>query len=285
MGPVMRTLPLPGGETVPVLGLGTWYMGEDASQFDHEVSAVRYAMDRGIQLIDTAEMYGNGGAEEVVGAAINGMNAAERDDLFIVSKVLPSNAHYDNVIRACENSLNRMGTDHIDMYLLHWQGAAPFQETLDAFETLKSSGKIRHFGVSNFDSADMAEWLRCDGGKATATNQILYNLSRRGVEWDLLPNCKKIGVPVMAYSPLEQGRLQGDPVLAQIAECHGVTELQIALAWVVAQPNVMAIPKAVNPQHIDQNIAALEITLDAQDHALLDAAFPPPTGPSHLEML
>lgn len=281
----MRHIEIAEGETVPVLGLGTWYMGEDPSQFEHEVSAVRYAMDRGIRLIDTAEMYGDGGAEEVVGAAIEGISAAEREELFVVSKVLPSNAHYDNVIRACDNSLSRMGTDYIDLYLLHWRGAAAFQETLDAFEALQTSGKIRHFGVSNFDSNDMEEWLRCKGGRASIANQILYNLSRRGVEWDVVPTCLKNNVPVMAYSPLEQGRLRGDPVLSQLAERHGVTELQIALAWVLAQKNVIAIPKAVNPRHIDQNIAALDITLSAEDHGLLDAAFPPPTEPSHLEML
>ncbi len=281
----MRTIGLPGGETVSKLGLGTWYMGESQSQFEHEVSAVRYAMERGLRLIDTAEMYANGGAEEVVGAAIEGTSSAQREDLFIVSKVLPSNAHFNDVIDACDRSLSRLGTPYIDMYLLHWRGAAAFEETLDAFETLRSSGKIRYFGVSNFDSQDMDEWCRCQGGSALATNQILYNLSRRGVEWDLLPNCKKRGVPVMAYSPLEQGRLENEPVLAQVAERHDITPLQVALAWVLAQDNVMAIPKAVDPKHIDQNIAALEITLDASDFDLLDAAFPPPRGPSHLEML
>ena len=270
---------------MPVLGLGTWHMGETASQFEHEVSAVRYAMNRGITLIDTAEMYGNGGAEEVVGEAIHGFDSVQREDIFIVSKVLPNNAHFDGVAQACERSLRRLGTPYIDLYLLHWRGMTAFQETLDAFETLRSSGKIRYFGVSNFDSSDMDEWCRCDGGGALAANQILYNLSRRGVEWDVIPQCKDRGVPVMAYSPLEQGRLQGAPALSQIAERHGVSPLQIALAWVLVQQNVIAIPKAVNHAHIDQNIAALEISLDAEDHALLDEAFPPPNGPSHLEIL
>lgn len=281
----MRTIQLPGGEMVPKLGLGTWYMGESASAFDREVGAVRYAIERGMRLIDTAEMYGNGGAEEVIGAAIDGVGGVARDDLFIVSKVLPGNAHFDDVIRACDRSLKRLGTAYIDLYLLHWRGAAPFQETLDAFEALRAAGKIRHFGVSNFDSRDMAEWLRCKGADATAANQILYNLSRRGVEWDVLPLCEKRGVPVMAYSPLEQGRLQGAPVLSKLAARHGVTPLQVALAWVLARDNVIAIPKAVDHAHIDQNIAALDIILDAEDHALLDAAFPPPSGPSPLEMI
>ncbi len=281
----MRKIELPGGETVPKLGLGTWYMGESASQFEHEVGAIRYALERGMRLIDTAEMYGNGGAEDVVGAAIKGFDIVQREELFIVSKVLPSNAHFDDVIQACNNSLTRLGTPYLDLYLLHWRGSAPFQETLDAFETLRNSGKIRYFGVSNFDASDMDEWCNCKGGRALAANQILYNLSRRGVEWDVIPQCKKRGVPVMAYSPLEQGRLEGAPVLSKVAKRHGVTPLQVALAWVLAQENVIAIPKAVRHAHIDQNIAALDITLDAEDHAALNAAFPPPRGPSYLEML
>jgi diketogulonate reductase-like aldo/keto reductase len=281
----MRTVTLPGGETVPKLGIGTWFMGEQASEFEREVNAIRYAMECGIRLIDTAEMYGSGGAEDVVSEAIKYTGGIVRKDLFIVSKVLPSNAHYEDTIEACNNSLERLGTDYIDLYLLHWRGAVPFQETLDAFETLRSSGKIRYFGVSNLDSKDIDEWCRCRGGNELVTNQILYNLSRRGVEWDLLPNCKKRGVPVMAYSPLEQGRLNVAPALSQIAERHGATPHQIALAWVLAQDNVIAIPKAVNHKHIDQNVAALDITLDSDDHDLLNKAFPPPTGSSHLEML
>lgn len=281
----MIEITLPGGENVPSLGLGTWFMGDHTSQFNAEVDAIRYAMERGIRLIDTAEMYGNGGAENVVGDAIQGGSAPDRDKLFIVSKVLPSNAHYDDVIRACDRSLKRMNTDYIDLYLLHWRGSAPFQETIDAFRDLGSQGKIRHYGVSNFDSRDLEEWCRCDGGDALATNQILYNLSRRGVEWDVIPNCRERGVPVMAYSPLEQGRLDGDPTLSEIADRHGVTPLQIALAWVLAQENIIAIPKSVRHEHIDQNIAAADIKLNQKDMALLDTAFPPPTGPSHLEML
>ncbi len=281
----MRTVELPGGEHVPVLGMGTWHMGETASRFDSEVGALRYAMERGITLIDTAEMYGNGGSEKVVGAAIHGSGVVRREDLFIVSKVLPSHAHYDGVINACDNSLRRLGTSYIDLYLLHWRGSTPFQETQRAFETLRSSGKVRHVGVSNFDSRDMEEWQSHDDGGLLATNQILYNLSRRGVEWDVIPGCRHRGVPIMAYSPLEQGRLHGAQALAQIAGRHDATPLQIALAWVLAQPNVIAIPKAVNHGHVDQNIAALEISLSTEDHNILDAAFPPPVGPTHLEML
>ncbi len=277
----MRTVELPVGEAVPVLGLGTWHMGENAQRFDQEVAAVRYAIERGVRLIDTAEMYADGGAERVVGEAARNC----RDDLFIVSKVYPHNATYDGAIKACERSLRRLGTDRIDLYLLHWRGSVPFAETLDAFGTLQASGKIRAFGVSNFDATDMAEWWSCPGGEASVVNQVLYNLGRRGVEWDVAPGCRDRGVPVMAYSPLEQGRLQDAPALIKLAERHAATPLQIALAWVLAQPGTIAIPKAVSHAHIDQNLAALDIVLDAGDHALLDAAFPPPVGPSHLEML
>ena len=281
----MRKVKLPGGENVPVLGLGTWFLGESSSKFEQEVSAVRYALERGIRLIDTAEMYANGGAEEVVGAAIKDLDLIKREEIFIVSKVLPNNAHFEGVIQACNRSLRRLGVASIGLYLLHWRGSVPLQETLHAFQVLQSSGKIRNFGVSNFDSRDMEEWYKCEGGGALATNQILYNLSRRGPEWDIIPLCKTRGVPVMAYSPLEQGRLHNFPALAELAERHGVTPLQVALAWVLAQENVVTIPKAVKYQHIDQNIAALEITLGAEDYDLLDAAFPPPNGPSQLEIL
>ena len=269
---------------VSAVCLGTMTFGEQTGAED-ALRQMDLALDRGINFIDTAEMYANGGAEKVVGAAMDGFGDVARDDMFIVSKVLPGNAHHDDVLAACERSLKRLGTDYIDMYLLHWRGAAPFSETIEAFEVLRNDGKIRHFGVSNLDKSDMEEWLYCPGGKALACNQILYNLSRRGPEWDLLPFCENQGVPVMAYSPLEQGRLQGDPALDQVAARYGVNPLQIALAWVLARDNVMAIPKAVNHTHIDENIAALDIVLDAEDHAVLDAAFPPPSGPSYLEML
>ena len=281
----MRKVKLPGGEAVPVLGLGTWFIGESSSKFESEVDAVRYAMKRGIKLIDTAEMYANGKAEKVIGAAIKGFDAIKREDLFIISKVLPSNAHFEGVIQACERSLSRLGLSSIDLYLLHWRGSVPLQETLDAFKSLQSIGKIRYFGVSNFNTTDINEWRQCNGGKALVTNQILYNLSRRGAEWDLIPLCNNLNIPIMAYSPLEQGRLQSSPVLCRIGERHNATPLQIALAWVLTKKNVITIPKALDYQHIDQNIASLEIILDADDHALLNANFLPPSAPSHLEML
>ena len=281
----MRQIQLPGDEVVPALGLGTWYMGDSPSQFGNEVSAVRYALDQGIRLIDTAEMYANGGAERVIGAAIKNCGNIFREEIFIISKVLPSNAHFEGVIEACDRSLERLGVSSLDLYLLHWRGSVPLHETLNAFNFLMSEGKIRHFGISNFDLNDMEDWCDCNGGRALATNQILYNLGRRGVEWDVIPFCRNLGAPVMAYSPLEQGRLEGDPILSQIAARHDVTSLQIALAWVLSQKNVIAIPKSVNFEHIDQNIAALDITLDPEDHAQLDVAFPPPTGPSPLEIL
>ena len=281
----MRKIKLPGGKELPILGLGTWFMGESPSQFKNEVKAVRYAMDCGIELIDTAEMYANGRAEEVIGAAIKDVGENQRENMFIVSKVLPSNAHFDGVIHACNHSMRRLNVTFIDMYLLHWRGSTPLQETLDAFMTLQSSGKIRHFGVSNFNSSDLNDWHNCKEGGALATNQILYNLNHRGVEWDVIPLCKDHSIPVMAYSPLDQGRLESSPVLAMLAERHRATPLQVALAWVLAQENVIAIPKAVIHHHIKQNIKALDINLDENDHAILNSAFPAPNGPSSLEIL
>ena len=281
----MQKIQLPGGEVLPALGLGTWYMGDTPSQFENEVSAMRYALDQGIRLIDTAEMYANGGAERVIGAAIKNCGNSLREEIFIISKVLPSNAHYEGVIEACDRSLQRLGVPFIDLYLLHWRGSVPLQETVNAFNFLISAGKIRHFGVSNFDLNDMREWYGCESSRELATNQILYNLSRRGTEWDVIPFCRERGTPVIAYSPLEQGRLEVNPTLSEIAARHGVTSLQIALAWVLSQENVIAIPKSVNHEHIDQNIASLDITLDPEDHEQLNIAFPPPTGPSPLEIL
>ena len=230
-------------------------------------------------------MYASGRAEEIVGAAIRSFGLHRRDDIFIVSKVLPSNASYEGTIKACNSSLCRLGVEYIDLYLLHWPGLVPFQETLDAFLSLRTAGKIRDFGVSNFDSENMSNWLELNGGAGSATNQILYNLSRRGVEWDVLPLCRNFNLPIMAYSPLEQGRLQNEAVLSQVAKRHDVQPLQIALAWVLAQKSVITIPKSVCHQHIDQNIAAIEIILDVEDHAILDRAFPPPFKSSPLEML
>lgn len=274
-----RTTTLPSGEAVPVFGLGTWKMGEEPRHATAEADALRLGLDLGASMIDTAEMYGN--AEAVVGQAI----AGRRDGLFIVSKVLPSNASRSGTIAACERSLKRMHTDRIDLYLLHWRGGMPLGETVEAFETLKSAGKIRHWGVSNFDADDMEELFSVPAGKNCQTNQVLYNLARRGPEFDLAPWCRKRGMPIMAYSPVEQGRLARSPKLDAIAARHQATPAQIALAWAMAQPGVIAIPKASRAEHVRQNAAALDLLLTTQDLAELDSAFPPPRGKHPLEMI
>lgn len=277
----MRKIKLPSGEAVPVLGQGTWYMGDHASRRAEEIATLRLGLDFGMTLIDTAEMYGDGASEKLVGEAI----AGRRDEVFLVSKVLPSNATRHGTIAACERSLKRLGTDRIDLYLLHWRGRTPFAETIAAFEALQDAGKIRHWGVSNMDVDDMREIARASGGEAVAVNQVLYNLTRRGIEYDLLPQAQQRGLPVMAYSPIEQGRLTEYPEVQDIADRHGASPAQIALAWVLRQPGVIAIPKASTPAHVQQNRAALDIKLTAQDLAELDDAFPPPDGPESLEMI
>lgn len=277
----MRRLRTPSGAELPVLGQGTWGMGERGSDRDAEVAALRRGLDLGVGLIDTAEMYGGGGAEEVVGAAIEG----RRDEAFVVSKVFPHNATAEGAIAACERSLRRLGIEHLDCYLLHWRGSTPLAETLEAFERLRQDGKIRHFGVSNFDPSDVDELLSLASGRSSATNQVLYNLTRRGVEFDLLPRCREQRLPVMAYSPIEQGRVTRDPVLRRIAERHSATPAQIALAWVLRADGVCAIPKAATPEHVEQNLAALDVELDADDLSELDTRFPPPDGPVPLEIL
>ncbi|WP_207459158.1 aldo/keto reductase [Azospirillum sp. SYSU D00513] len=276
-----RTVTLPSGEAVPALGQGTWYMGESAQARKQEADALRLGMDLGMTLIDTAEMYADGGAEEVVGDAI----AGRRDEVFLVSKVLPSNASARGTIAACERSLKRMGTDRIDLYLLHWRGGVPFRETLEAFDRLIRDGKIRHWGVSNLDPADMEELVDLPQGRACATNQVLYNLSRRGIEYDLLPWCRQRNITLMAYSPIEQGRILGNPALKAVAARHGATPAQVALAWLLRRDGLMVIPKAGSAEHVRQNRAALDLTLNEQDLAELDRAFPPPTRPRPLEML
>lgn len=280
----MKYLAMPSGRTVPVLGQGTWTMGEQAARRQREVAALQLGIDLGMTLIDTAEMYGEGGAEEVVGAAI----AGRREQVFVVSKVYPHNADRRGVQAACERSLRRLGTDRIDLYLLHWRGSVPLAETLEAFERLKAGGKILEFGVSNFDQADMQEALALPGGDAIASNQVLYNLMRRGIEWDLLPWARRHAMPVMAYSPLESSAseralLLGKPALHAVAARHGCQPAQVALAWLLAQTGVVAIPKAADPVHVRQNRAALELRLDAQDMAELDRAFPPPRRGTALE--
>lgn len=277
----MRHLRLRSGQDMPVLGQGTWGFGEAGAGRAEAVAALRLGLDLGVTLIDTAEMYGEGGAEEIVGEAI----AGRRDEAFIVSKVYPHNASRRGAIAACERSLKRLGTDRIDVYLLHWRGSVPLAETVAAFQELKRAGKIVSYGVSNLDAEDMAELWSVDGGADTTTNQVLYNLTRRGVEWDLLPWCRDHAVPVMAYSPIEQARMLGNPALKRLAARRGITPAQLALAWLLHQENIVVIPKAGRPEHVRENAAALDIALDAEDLAELDRAFPPPRGKRPLEML
>ncbi|PZV38070.1 aldo/keto reductase [Mesorhizobium kowhaii] len=281
MPSTIRTTMLPSGEAVQVLGQGTWKMGEDSRRRADEVNALKLGLDLGITLIDTAEMYASGGAEEVVAEAI----AGRRDETFLVSKVLPSNASRAGVQRACENSLKRLRTDRIDLYLLHWPGSVPLVETVAAFEALKEAGKIRHWGVSNFDTDEMEELVGLPDGGNVQTNQVLYNLVRRGLEFDLAPWSGQRGIPLMAYSPVEQGALARNARLDAVAARHSATPAQIALAWVMQQEGVIAIPKASSQEHVRQNFAALDIKLTPQDIDDLDRAFPPPTRKRGLEMV
>jgi diketogulonate reductase-like aldo/keto reductase len=277
----IRTTTLPNGSKVPVLGQGTWKMGEDRRRRADEVAALRLGIDLGLTLIDTAEMYANGGSEEVVREAISG----RRDEVFLVSKVLPSNASRAGVVRACEQSLKRLGADHIELYLLHWRGSVPLAETVAAFEMLKGQGKILGWGVSNFDMDDMAELASVPGGEFVQTNQVLYNLSSRGIDYDLLPQSARDGIPVMAYSPVGQGGLTRDRRLAAIGERHGATAAQIALAWTLCHPHVIAIPKAASLDHVRDNRAAADIFLSAADVAELDRLFAPPSRKQPLDMI
>jgi diketogulonate reductase-like aldo/keto reductase len=272
---------MPSGESVPQLGQGTWHMGENSRRRKDEVAALRLGLDLGMTLIDTAEMYGNGGAEEVVAEAV----AGRRDDCFIVSKVLPENSTRARTIAACERSLKRLKTDRIDLYLLHWRGSPRLEETLAGFEALLASGAIRYWGASNFDVEDMEELFALPGGPACASNQVLYNLRRRGIEAGLLPWCRQRKIPIMAYSPIEQGRLLRDRVLTAVAIRHRATTAQIALAWVFRQKDMMVIPKATTLEHVRENRAALDIALTEQDLAELNRAFPPPKGRRPLELL
>jgi diketogulonate reductase-like aldo/keto reductase len=272
---------LPGGERVPALGQGTWHMGENRRRADEEAAAVRLGIELGMTLIDTAEMYGSGGAEEMVARAAQGV----RDDLFIVSKVYPHNASRAGVVAACERSLARLRTDRIDLYLLHWRGSIPLAETLAGFERLVRDGKIRHCGVSNFDRADMAEWVALKGGETVAADQVLYNLSRRGPEWDLVPWCGERGIAIMAYTPLGQGSLLHDRTLAEIAHRRNATPAQVALAWLLRQEGVIVIPKAARLEHVRDNRGALDVVLTEEDLSALDRAFPPPKAKSSLGML
>ncbi|MCZ7933617.1 aldo/keto reductase [Agrobacterium leguminum] len=272
---------LPSGKEVPALGLGTWNMGETRSSAPQEVESIRKAIDLGMTLIDTAEMYADGRSEEVVGAAI----AGRRQNVFLVSKVYPWNASDKGTAEACERSLARLGTDHIDLYLLHWRGEHSLAETVAAFERLKSDGKIGDWGVSNFDTDDMEELFAVPGGKNCAANQVLYNLSRRGLEFSLLPWCQERGVPLMAYSPIEQGRILKNHELIRIAKAYQATPAQLALAFLLERDGVIAIPKSASVSRVEENRGATDLEITEEDWAALDAVFPPPTRKTSLEML
>jgi diketogulonate reductase-like aldo/keto reductase len=279
----MRTVMLPGGETVPALGQGTWYMGERRGEAAREADALRLGVDLGMTLIDTAEMYASGGAEEVVATAAAGI----RDRLFIVSKVLPQNASRSGVPAACERSLKRLRTDRIDLYLLHWRGGNLLAETVTAFETLRAAGKIRYWGVSNLDTADMQELLGVPGGSNCAANQVLYHPDSRGIEFDLLPWCADHKIPVMAYSPLGHHvrRLLGSAALQAVARRHNATAAQVAIAWGLRDGNVISIPKAADQAHVRENAAAADIVLTTEDLAAIDAVHRPPKRKVGLDLL
>ena len=281
----MRTLRLPSGRLIPALGQGTWGMGEDPTKRPAEIAALRLGLDLGMTLIDTAEMYGEGGAEEVIGEAI----AGRRDEVFLVSKVYPHNATRRGAIEACGRSLLRLKTDYLDLYLLHWRGTVPLVETLAAFQALKQTGKIRDYGVSNFDQPDMDEATALPGGDEIVTDQVMYNLRHRGIEWDLLPWCRERGIPIMAYSPIEhspreqQGMLD-HPRLRLVAVRHHAIPAQIALAWLLQQEDITVIPKASHTAHVRENRAALDLKLTNEDLMELDRAFPPPRRKMPLAM-
>ena len=279
----MKTVELPTGEPIPALGLGTWRMGESARARRAEVEAVHFALEIGYRLIDTAEMYGEGGAEEVVGEAL-ARGPVRRDEVFLVSKVYPHNASRKGTIAACERSLKRLRTDRIDLYLLHWRGEVALEETVAAFEHLREGGKIRHWGVSNFDVDDLGELWDVDDGKRCAANQVYYSAGQRGIEFDLLPWQRQHRLPVMAYCPIDQGALARSTRLQAIARARGVTAAQVALAWVMRQPDVIAIPKAVQAAHLRENLAAASIELSATELTQIDAAFPPPARKRRLAM-
>lgn len=277
----MKTVTLPGGERVPALGMGTWNIGDHRNTRAEEIATLQLGLDLGLRLIDTAEMYGEGLSESLIGEAI----AGRRDKVFLVSKVYPHNASREGVVAACERSLRRLDTDRLDLYLLHWRGGVPLEETMAAFLALREAGKIRHFGVSNLDLADMEELWAVPGGDEVAANQLLYNLSRRGIEFDLLPWQRARGVPVMAYSPIEQARLLRHAGLQRFAKAHGMTPAQAALAWLLASDDIIAIPKTGSRDRLRENLGALAHPLTAEQLAELDKLFPPPRRAEPLAML
>jgi diketogulonate reductase-like aldo/keto reductase len=274
----IRSLALPSGERIPVLGQGTWELGEDATSRNQELAALRLGLDLGMTLIDTAEIYGDGAAEELVGEAIEG----RRDEVFLVTKAPPSRVTSHSVKEACEASLKRLRTDRIDLYLLHWRATAPLEDWVRACEALVDAGKIRHWGVSNFDAVDLASIVSLAGGEKVETDQVLYNLSHREIEFELLPWCRDWGLPLMAYSPIDRGSLVANDIVVAIAEKHGVATAQVALAWVLRHDDICAIPKASMREHVRENRGALDLELDRDDLKALDEAFPPPTGPAQL---
>lgn len=275
------TVTLPSGLEIPALGLGTWNMGEAAARAHAEIDSLRLGLDLGMTLIDTAEMYGDGGAERMVGKALED----RRDEVFLVSKVYPWNAGFEKTIAACDNSLAKLNTDRLDLYLLHWRGDTPLAETVAAFEHLKKAGKIGAWGVSNFDVEDMEELFSVPDGAYCAANQVLYNLSRRGIEFDLLPWCQQRGIPVMAYSPIEQGRLVHHPELIHVAKSYQATPAQVALAFLLERDGVVPIPKSSNLRRVRENRDAVDLDISDADWEALDAAFPPPQSKTALEML
>lgn len=277
----MKQVTLPGGERVPALGMGTWNMGDDRGTRAEEIATLRMGLDLGLRLVDTAEMYGEGLSESLIGEAL----AGRRDEAFLVSKVYPHNASRKGAVAACERSLRRLGTDRLDLYLLHWRGDVPFEETIEAFQALQAAGKIRYFGVSNLDLDDMEAFCDVPGGDAVAVNQLLYNLTRRGIEFDLLPWLRERNVPVMAYSPIEQARLLRNAGLRRFAERHGMTPAQAALAWLLRTDDIIAIPKTSQRDRLRENVRALEITLTPEQLDELDALFPPPRHAQPLAML
>ena len=277
----MKQVTLPSGERVPALGLGTWNIGDHRGTRAEEIATLQMGLDMGLRLIDTAEMYGEGLSESLIGEAL----AGRRNDAFLVSKVYPHNASRKGAIAACERSLRRLGTDHLDLYLLHWRGDVPFEDTIEAFQALQAAGKIRHFGVSNLDLADMEEFCDVPGGDAVAVNQLLYNLTRRGIEFDLLPWLRERNVPVMAYSPIEQARLLRNAGLQRFAQQHDMTPAQAALAWLLRSDDVIAIPKTAHRDRLRENFSALDITLTPDQLAELDKLFPPPRHAQPLAML
>ena len=274
-----NTVQLPSRRSIPALGLGTWHMGEKKADRAREVAALKAGIDLGLTLVDTAEMYGNGGAEEVVAEAIAGV----RDKVYLVSKVLPHNASRKGTIKACEQSLRRLKTDRIDLYLLHWRGSYPLTETVAAFECLKSDGKIGAWGVSNFDVDDMAELRRVSDN--CAANQVLYHLGSRGIEWQLLPDSQRAGMPIMAYCPLGQGDLIGHPAIVQLARKHAVAPAAIAIAFLLSKPGVIAIPKSSHAERVHEIAKARDVKLDSEDFKLLDREFPAPKRKTALDIV